>query len=103
MQGALEVNGHFYYGTHGGDQGSGGRCLQNPGGAQVDIARYAIFDQVNGNLLPDRVQFDTAMGVWSFAAIPGGLLVGGRLHLRQRDDERPPGPDVLPRDPLSRT
>ena len=77
MQGTLEVNGHFYYGSHGGNEGSGGRCLLNPGGAQVDIARYAIFDQVNGYLLPDRVQFDTAMGVWSFAAVPGGLLVGG--------------------------
>ena len=77
MQGVLEVNGHFFYGSHGGDQGSGGRCLQTPGGAQVDISRYAIFDQVNGNLLPDRVQFDSPMGVWSFAAVPGGLLVGG--------------------------
>ena len=43
----------------------------------MDIARYAVFDQVNGNLLPDRVQFDSPMGVWSFAAVPGGLLVGG--------------------------
>ena len=77
MQGTLEVNGHFFYGSHGGDKGSGGRCAQTPGGAQVDIARYAVFDQVNGNLLPDRVQFDSPMGVWSFAAVPGGLLVGG--------------------------
>jgi hypothetical protein len=52
MQGTLEVNGHFFYGSHGGDKGSGGRCAQSPGGAQVDIARYAVFDQVNGNLLP---------------------------------------------------
>ena len=77
MQGTLEVNGHFFYGSHGGDKGSGGRCAQSPGGGQVDIARYAVFDQVNGNLLPDRVQLDSAMGVWSFAAVPGGLLVGG--------------------------
>ena len=77
MQGTLEVNGHFFYGTHGGDKGSGGRCTQSPGGAQVDIARYAVFDQVNGNLMPDRVQLDSAMGVWAFAAVPGGLLVGG--------------------------
>jgi hypothetical protein len=77
MQGTLEVNGHFFYGTHGGDQASGGRCAQTPGGSQIDIARYAVFDQVNGNLLPDRLQLDSAMGVWSFAAVPGGLLVGG--------------------------
>jgi hypothetical protein len=77
MQGTLEVNGHFFYGSHGGDKGAGGRCNQTPMGPQVDIARYAVFDQVNGNLLPDRVAFDSPMGVWSFAAVPGGLLVGG--------------------------
>jgi hypothetical protein len=78
MQGALEVNGHFFYGSHGGDKGVGGRCYQTPGGAQVDISRYAVFDQVNGNLLPDRVLLDSPMGVWSFGVVPGvGLLFGG--------------------------
>jgi hypothetical protein len=77
MQGRLEVNGHFYYGTHGGDQGSGGRCLDRPGGTWVDQQRFYIFNGVNGYLYPDAPDFDTPMGVWSFAAVPSGLLVGG--------------------------
>lgn len=78
MQGALEVNGHFYYGTHGGNQGSGGRCWASPsGGPNVSQQRYFVFDAASGALLPDNPSFDAPMGVWSFAALPGGLLVGG--------------------------
>jgi hypothetical protein len=77
MQGRLEVNGHFYYGTHGGDQGEGGRCLSAPGGSWVSQQRYFIFSATNGSLYPDRPEFNTPMGLWSFGATPGGLIVGG--------------------------
>jgi hypothetical protein len=77
MQGRLEVNGHFYYGTHGGDQGQGGHCLSRPGGSWVEQQRYYVFNAVNGYLYPDHPDFDTPMGVWSFAATAGGLVVGG--------------------------
>lgn len=77
MQGRLEVNGHFYYGSHGGDQGAGGHCLDRPGGTWVEQQRYYVFNASNGYLYPDRPEFDTPMGVWSFAATDAGLLVGG--------------------------
>jgi hypothetical protein len=77
MQGRFEVNGHFYYGTHGGDQGNGGRCQAYPGGPNVAQQRYFVFDSATGTLQPDAPDFDTPMGVWSFAATPAGLLVGG--------------------------
>ena len=77
MQGRFEVNGHFYYGTHGGNKGSGGRCQAYPGGPNVVQQRYYVFDSANGTLQPDAPTFDTPMGVWSFAATSAGLLVGG--------------------------
>jgi hypothetical protein len=77
MQGRLEVNGHFYYGTHGGNKGSGGACLNRPGGTWVDQQRFYAFDATNGYLDPYAPKFDTPMGVWSYGAVPGGLLVGG--------------------------
>ncbi|MEP7034404.1 MAG: hypothetical protein ABI662_11895 [Dermatophilaceae bacterium] len=78
MQGALEVNGRFYYGSHGGDKGSGGRCWASPTNhTSVVQSRYAVFDATSGALLPDSPQFSSPMGVWSFAVIPQGLLVGG--------------------------
>jgi hypothetical protein len=36
-----------------------------------------VFDATSGALRPDSPQFDSPMGVWSFAVIPQGLLVGG--------------------------
>ncbi len=39
--------------------------------------RYAVFNGANGALFPDAPDFDSAMGVWSFAATSSGLLVGG--------------------------
>jgi hypothetical protein len=78
MQGALEVNGHFYYGSHGGDRGNKGYCWVSPANhTSVPQSRYAVFDAATGALQPDSPQFDSPMGVWSFAAIPQGLLVGG--------------------------
>ena len=78
MQGALEVNGNFYYGSHGGDKGSGGYCWQSPTNrTSVVQSRYAVFDSATGTLRTDSPQFGSPMGVWSFAAIPQGLLVGG--------------------------
>ena len=77
MQGRIEVNGHFYYGTHGGDVGEGGRCLSAPGGPWVDQQRYFVFSAANGSLYPDKPDFNTPMGVWSFGATSGGLIVGG--------------------------
>ncbi|MGL5861841.1 MAG: hypothetical protein ACRCY9_11370, partial [Phycicoccus sp.] len=35
MQGTLEVNGRFYYGSHGGNKGSGGACWATPAGTNV--------------------------------------------------------------------
>jgi hypothetical protein len=77
MQGRLEVNGHFYDGTHGGDKGNVGRCQAYPGGPNVAQGRYFVFEGVPGTLLPDAPELDSPMGIWSFAAIPSGLLAGG--------------------------
>lgn len=77
MQGALEVNGTFYYGTHG-TRGVGTQCWQSPRLPQpVSRSRFAAFDATTGDLRPDYPVFSSAMGVWSFAAVPQGLLVGG--------------------------
>lgn len=81
MQGSLEVNGRFYYGSHGGDKGSGGRCSAYPGGPSVDRQRFVVFDAETGNLLSFAPEFNTPMGVWSFADNPRGLLVGGDFTL----------------------
>lgn len=77
LQGALEVNGRLYYGSHGGDKGSGGVCAAYPGGPNVVRSRFVVFDADTGNLLDYAPTFDQPMGVWSFAASPYGLLVGG--------------------------
>ena len=78
MQGRVEINGHFYYGSHGGDRGRGGYCWAAPGGPTVDATRFMQFNADDGTLNTYAPQFDTAMGVWSFAELPGrGLLVGG--------------------------
>lgn len=77
MQGRLEMNGHFYYGTHGGNRGSGGVCLNRPGGTNVDQQRFYAFDATTGYLDPYAPKFDAPMGIWSYAAVQGGLLVGG--------------------------
>jgi hypothetical protein len=78
MQGRLEINGHFYYGTHGGDIGAGGWCLRTPGGERVSQQRFFAFRASDGVLGFYRPEFTSAMGVWSFAVVPGkGLLVGG--------------------------
>lgn len=78
MQGALEVNGNFYYGSHGGDKGKGGYCWVSPANhTSVVQSRYAVFDATSGALRSDSPHFDSPMGVWAFAAIPQGLLVGG--------------------------
>jgi len=72
MQGALEVNGDFYYGTH------GSKCRVVPTSTTTSARqRYAVFNASSGALLPDSPSFDSPMGVWSFAAVPDGLLVGG--------------------------
>ena len=78
----LEVNGHFYYGSHGGDKGSGGRCWVSPTD-RTDFAqqRDMVFDATSGALLDYAPTFDTPMGVWAFAAVPGGLLVGGDFFI----------------------
>lgn len=81
MQGTLEVNGHFYYGSHGGDKGKGGVCSSSPGGPSVERSRFAAFDSDNGRLLDYYPEFDQPMGVWSYAASDYGLLVGGDFTL----------------------
>lgn len=78
MQGALEVNGTFYYGTHGGTKGSGGYCWQSPSNTtEIAQQRFFAFRAGDGALTDYAPQFDSPMGVWSFAATPQGLLVGG--------------------------
>ncbi len=78
MQGRLEVNGHFYFGTHGGNKGGGGACSAYPGGPDVTTQqRFWVFNSSDGYLLPYAPEFDSPMGVWSYAASPQGLLVGG--------------------------
>ncbi|MGO4600905.1 hypothetical protein AB4030_03060 [Terrabacter sp. 2YAF2] len=78
MQGTLEVNGTFYYGTHGGDKGNGGYCWQSPTvPTQVAQQRFFAFRASDGALTDYAPAFDSPMGVWSFAAVPQGLLVGG--------------------------
>ena len=77
LQGALEVNGRLYYGSHGGDKGNGGYCSAYPGGPNVERSRFIVFDATSGALLDYAPTFDQPMGVWSFAASPYGLLVGG--------------------------
>ncbi|MFC7486355.1 hypothetical protein ACOCJ7_14005 [Knoellia sp. CPCC 206453] len=81
LQGALEVNGRFYYGSHGGNKGSGGYCSAYPGGPNVEASRFIVFDATTGALLDYAPTFDQPMGVWSFAASPYGLLVGGDFTL----------------------
>lgn len=76
-QGALVTNNNIYYGTHG-TKGSGTACwVSTVNHTNVARSRYAVFDLATGNLLPDNPQFGSAMGVWSIAQAPGGLLVGG--------------------------
>jgi hypothetical protein len=78
MQGTLEVNGTFYYGSHGGDKGSGGYCWQSPTiPTRISQQRFFAFRASDGALTDYAPQFDSPMGVWSFAAVPQGLLVGG--------------------------
>ena len=72
MQAALEVNGNFYYGTH------GSYCRPTPTSTtKVLRQRYAVFDATSAQLQPDAPAFNSPMGIWSFAEVPQGLLVGG--------------------------
>lgn len=72
MQAALEVNGRFYYGTH------GIRCWASPTNhTNVSRPRFAVFDQLTGATTSATALFNSPMGIWSFAAVPQGLLVGG--------------------------
>ena len=78
MQGTLEVNGTFFFGSHGGTKGQGGFCWTSPSdNTKVLQQRYFEFNATSGALLPGHADFNSPMGVWSFASIPGGLLVGG--------------------------
>jgi hypothetical protein len=72
MQGALEVGGRFYYGTH------GSSCSVAPGSTtKVDRARFAAFTSTTGAIVDGTPTFDSAMGVWSVSSVPGALVVGG--------------------------
>lgn len=78
MQGALEVDGRFYYGSHGGDLGRGGYCWTSPANhTTVARQRLAVFSAATGALAPDAVAMNSPMGVWSITRVPAGLLVGG--------------------------
>jgi hypothetical protein len=101
MQGVLEVNGTFYYGSHGGDRGRGGYCWTSPtNSTRVVQQRYYAFNATTGALsLPDRNEFDSPMGVWSFAAIPSGLLVGGDFSWSGNPDQVHQGLVLFPGTP----
>ncbi|MDQ2755633.1 MAG: hypothetical protein M3Y71_03575 [Actinomycetota bacterium] len=78
MQGRLEVNGHFYYGTHGGDVGFGGWCnTSKSDSTRIAQQRAFVFSAVDASVLDWAPTFDAPMGVWAYAAVPQGLLVGG--------------------------
>ncbi|GAA1899240.1 hypothetical protein GCM10009814_30760 [Lapillicoccus jejuensis] len=85
MQARLEVNGTFYYGTHGGDAGRGGYCAPRAfEHSETPQQRVAAWRASDGMLLSWAPFFDSPMGVWSYAVVPGtaagttaGLLVGG--------------------------
>jgi hypothetical protein len=77
MQGILVTANNIYYGTHG-TRSLGTSCWASPlNHTYVARSRYAVFDLATGVLLPDNPQFGSAMGVWSIAATPQGLIVGG--------------------------
>ncbi len=100
MQGTLEINGRFYYGTHGGDRGNGGYCWASPtNSTQVSQQRYYIFDAASGALLPDHPEFNSPMGVWAFAAVPQGLLVGGDFTYAGASDRTHQGLALFPGTP----
>jgi hypothetical protein len=77
LQGGIEANGNFYFGGHG-NRGSKTGCLTSPG-SSTWATRYhlAVFASQNGTLEPTVLKFGSAMGIWSYAVIPQGLLVGG--------------------------
>ncbi|GAA1899232.1 hypothetical protein [Lapillicoccus jejuensis] len=78
MQGAVEVGGRFYMGSHGGDRGRGGSCWVSPSNTSlVTQSRAMAFDAGTGALQAWSPLFDSPMGVWSYAVVPQGLLVGG--------------------------
>lgn len=89
MQAHLEVNGTFYYGTHGGDIGRGGYCSPRAfEHSSTPQQRVAAFRQSDGMLRTWAPFFDSPMGVWVYAVVPGtapgttaGLLVGGDFTL----------------------
>lgn len=82
MQGRLEAGGHFYYGTHGGDVGQGGWCYTAPNDPTHLVQQRAFaFSATDGAALDWAPTFDSPMGVWAYAAVPQGLLVGGDFTL----------------------
>jgi len=100
MQGALEANGHFYYGTHGGDRGNGGYCWTSPtNSTQVRQQRYFSFDSSTGVTLPDHTDLDSPMGIWSFAVVPQGLLMGGDFSFVGSSDKVHQGLVLVPGTP----
>lgn len=78
MQGTLEVNGHFYYGTHG---NACAPTVGTPAASRVSRVRQAVYDQDTGSILNYAPFYDSPMGVWSYAVAPQGLLVGGDFTL----------------------
>lgn len=78
FQAGLEINGRFYYGSHGGDRNAGGYCWQSPS-QRTNVARQRLieFDAASGALTSNTYTFNSAMGVWAIAALPQGLLVAG--------------------------
>ncbi|MEO3936142.1 hypothetical protein V3N99_05200 [Dermatophilaceae bacterium Soc4.6] len=78
MQGKLEVGGRFYFGSHGGDRGRGGFCWVSPSNRTSVVASRAMaFSTGSGELEDWAPFFDSPMGVWAYAVVPQGLLVGG--------------------------
>ena len=76
MQGALELDGRFYYGTH------GNSCAAAPSsGLRLTRPRFAVFGATNGVLQSDSPTFNSAMGIWAISQTPSGLLLGGDFTL----------------------
>ncbi len=100
FQAGLEINGRFYYGSHGGDRNKGGYCWQSPT-QRTSVARQRLteFDSATGALTTNSYTFNSAMGVWAIESVPQGLLIGGDFSQAGGTTEPRQGLALLPGTP----
>lgn len=97
FQAGLEINGRFFYGSHGGDRNKGGYCWQSPT-QQQSVARQRLieFDSATGGLTTNSYAFNSPMGVWAIESVSQGLLVGGDFSQAAGTTEPRQGLALLP-------